>query len=177
MDESGISDSISVLITEPSQLVVNLTDTIMDVGSNCKGEINGAISGGTPAYVISWSDDLGRDSLHAINLCVGEYDFIVTDVNGCEIKDTIAISDLVGKDELSLNEVLVFPNPSRGVISLSNVTNPLTVLILDINGKELQRHATKKTLTIDLNGFSQGIYFVKIQNENSSIIKKISIIK
>lgn len=177
IDESGISDSISVLITEPSQLVVNLTDTIMDVGSNCKGEINGTISGGTPAYVISWNDDLGRDSMHAINLCVGEYDFVVTDLNGCEVKDTLAISDLVGKDELLLNEVGVFPNPSRGVISLSNVTTSLTVLILDINGKELQRHETKRTLTIDLNGFSKGIYFVKIQNENSSIIKKISLIK
>ncbi|MDG1518503.1 MAG: S8 family peptidase [Flavobacteriales bacterium] len=177
VDESGISDSISVVITEPSQLVVNLMDTIMDVGSNCNGEINGTISGGSTPYLISWSDDLGRDSLHAINLCVGEYDFVVTDVNGCEVKDTIAISDLVGKDELSLNKVLIFPNPSRGIISLSNVINPLTVLILDINGKELQRHATKKTLTIDLNGFSQGVYFVKIQDENSSILKKISIIK
>lgn len=85
LDNYGCVDTVSFLIVEPPQLIIDST-TIVDV--TCNGETNGSISvfvsGGTPTY--EYSIDNGTSWLNIntfIGLSSGTYTVLVRDANGC----------------------------------------------------------------------------------------------
>ncbi|WP_264792805.1 fibronectin type III domain-containing protein [Aureispira anguillae] len=100
-DSIGCSDTATVILTEPSAIV--LTDSITNV--LCKGDSTGAITlaatGGTPSYTFAWST--GDTSTSAMNLGAGTYTITVTDANGCV--DSIAAT--VTQPATALNASIV----------------------------------------------------------------------
>ena len=84
-DSKGASEKISVVITEPAQLVLSATK--VDVGNALDpvGSINLTVQGGTGPYGFSWSGSNGFTSTteDINNLPKGNYTVIVTDANGC----------------------------------------------------------------------------------------------
>ena len=71
------------------------------------------------------------------------------------------------------DDINVYPNPTNGKINISgnNITN---VEITDITGQIiLKRLVNSNPLTIDLGKNSEGIYFIKIYNNDGYTIKKI----
>ena len=96
-DNTGCSTLITPVtfdIDEPDSLL--LTTSVIS-NPNCfggsNGSVNVSVTGGTPVYSYDWIDvlnnTLSTDSF-AINLGVGIYNVIVTDINGCD--DTASIS-------------------------------------------------------------------------------------
>ena len=83
----------------------------------------------------------------------------------------------LGEQSLSLN-FKVFPNPNNGSFTLQNEANKdCSVSIFDINGREIVSGKTISGLsqeTIELT-VKPGVYFVKIQNEESSRIERLMI--
>ncbi|MCI4669565.1 MAG: T9SS type A sorting domain-containing protein [Bacteroidia bacterium] len=78
---------------------------------------------------------------------------------------------------LSMN---VFPNPTRGPITvdwnLSDQMSNATISLLNINGQVLkQTNATglQNTVSWDLQGLPQGIYFVKFRSMEKELAKKL----
>jgi hypothetical protein len=82
----------------------------------------------------------------------------------------------VGINELSLKTISIYPNPTKGLftISLDQVRNDSRVIIYSVVGKEVvnQKIANSKTI-INLKDYDKGIYFVKIQNGVNIITKRI----
>lgn len=165
-DAIGNFNTIPVSITEPSKLTINFTDTVMDLSPGCTGEINGVISGGTPTYTIDWEDDAGRDTMHAVDLCFGDYHLKVTDANGCEVLDTMEISLITNLNELKpLINLELFPNPASNEIRFKgeSLDGNTTVMIIDTQGKLIK---TEKVVNLNLFRFdvselSKGSYVVK----------------
>lgn len=92
--------------------------------------------------------------------------------------DDFVISGLLSNEKFQLNNISIYPNPSKGIynISLGNV-NPTSIEVYDLTGKII---LSKKDIvtsnfetTIDLSSSSQGIYFVKIKENNKQIVKRI----
>ena len=167
-DAIGNFSDIAVVVSEPSALTINFIDTVMDIGS-CNGEINGNVSGGTPNYTIEWEDDAGRDTSHAIDLCFGSYKILVTDENGCFIKDTFDI-DLVtvlnGLD--SQSGIYIYPNPAIDYIIVDNskLIHKSIINIYDKLGKNVlsQLIIPLDYNNINVNHLSPGLYTVTISN-------------
>lgn len=74
-------------------------------------------------------------------------------------------------------ELLVYPNPSSGIINFY-AENINSIEICDISGIEVYKQKFNSPVshsTIDLSYLKNGIYFAKINNLNSSIVRKLII--
>lgn len=74
------------------------------------------------------------------------------------------------------NELLLYPNPTRNVItiSLSNLS-AATITLTTIEGRVLQQleHVTDKNTTIDMSNLSNGLYFLRVTSSDNYIIYKV----
>ena len=72
-------------------------------------------------------------------------------------------------DETSNLEILLYPNPSSGVVYLKNSENIRSVEVLSALGQRLftNTYSNKPLLVIDING-NKGVYFLKITMKNGS---------
>jgi len=75
----------------------------------------------------------------------------------------------------------VYPNPSNSTINIKFVTNTNTntkIELYNVLGEvvksiDLGKQSGTIFQTIDLNNFSSGVYFIKVQNNNQILSKKI----
>jgi len=94
VDAAGCTSSITVPITEPTQLV-SAINGLVDV--DCNGNNNGTatmlVNGGTSPYNYLWTDPALQTNPTASNLAAGTYNCNVTDANGCATSQTIVIDE------------------------------------------------------------------------------------
>ena len=70
----------------------------------------------------------------------------------------------------------VFPNPSNGEITISNLKNDNYKLkIMNALGQVILTNKVNSNITFDLNQFGKGVYFIELSNKNSSITQKVII--
>lgn len=98
----------------------------------------------------------------------GDYFAMVSDNNDCfTYSDTVTVAQLSIKD-LSNNATLkIYPNPTTGLI---NIEAPfvVNVSISDILGKEIMNVQNAKT--VDLNKFSDGVYFLRLFDDQGALL-------
>lgn len=92
--------------------------------------------------------------------------------------DDFVISGTLSNQNFEMNNIVVYPNPSKGIfnISLGNI-QPTAIDVYDLTGKViLSKSAIQSSnieTSIDLSNAATGIYFVKITAENQSTVKRI----
>ena len=72
------------------------------------------------------------------------------------------------------NDVLIYPNPSNGIIFIETTEQANSIIAEDITGKKnyVLKTPVRKT-KLDLSGYAKGIYFITINYKSKSITKKI----
>jgi len=164
-------DTMELFLNDLPQ--INFTDTVMSAGLLCDGEINGFISGGQSPYTYSWDDDLARDSIHAVNLCVGTYTLTVTDQNTCTSTDTLEIEDnTLTSISNSIVNFSIYPNPTSGTINLEGVHNNSMVEVYDLLGAKVASFIVTEQ-TKDLSQLFSGTYVFRISSGQNMIVKKV----
>jgi photosystem II stability/assembly factor-like uncharacterized protein len=109
--------------------------------------------------IVFWSDDLKNQLGVIID------DFAINGVT-------------LSKKDFELYQIGLYPNPTNGVFNIEmDKTEPKTIEIYDLNGKRVFLknnfiNSGRKT-TIDLSNVPSGIYFIKIETEGNTIIKRI----
>lgn len=96
--------------------------------------------------------------------------------NVSEVVETTATLS-INSNELD-SSINLFPNPTKDIVVLQNSQNIslLSGIIIDVNGRILQTINFEDMSTqkeISLLNFSNGIYFVKINSINGSIVKQL----
>jgi hypothetical protein len=73
--------------------------------------------------------------------------------------------------------VHLFPNPAQNQVTISASINIIQVEVYNIDGKLLDviHSADKTEIVYNINRYSKGLYFVKIQTENGTVTKKLII--
>lgn len=121
-DEKGCMYEDSTTISSPPALAIG--DTSMTVVS-CFGEADGTASitpiGGTAPYFYNWLTAPTQNTQTAVSLASGNYQVVVTDLNGC-IMDTTSV--FVRQPLLPLNATITGTSPicnggSNGILSTS----------------------------------------------------------
>lgn len=89
------------------------------------------------------------------------------------------------KEEQDDKELAIYPNPSNGVftISVSNVDDKKAELsIMNVIGNEVYRETLtssgnhfSKTLDLNKPSIAKGLYYVKLESENFSVVRRIVI--
>lgn len=80
-------------------------------------------------------------------------------------------------NEYNTFELSIYPNPAKDILYInSSIQNNYYISVLDMQGKELMHKMSKESLTsVDLQGFSSGIYLIKVYNGELSKTIKFSI--
>jgi hypothetical protein len=107
----------------------------------------------------------------------GTYAVQVSENNCIDTSDCITILTVGSLNELS-NQILVYPNPSSGILyieGLETLKSSAQISILDVHGNMLKRIGLDSK-TLNLNAFSPGRYYIEIvyngQVEAIEIIRK-----
>ncbi|MFM9985361.1 MAG: choice-of-anchor L domain-containing protein [Flavobacteriales bacterium] len=95
VDENDCTTTLNVTVNEPEEVVINLSAIVQDEEQifdlQCTGDNNGQIvadvTGGTPGYTYSWTDQnnlpIGGDVNTITGLIAGQYCLSVLDTQGC----------------------------------------------------------------------------------------------
>ena len=120
-DVNGCTATTSVSINQPT----SLETTISAVNVACRGEATGSaqlqIAGGVPGYTIQWDANANNQTnTLADSLSAGTYYVSVTDGNGCQIVDSITITEPIRELTTTLTPTNVSCFGERdGVIDVS----------------------------------------------------------
>jgi hypothetical protein len=83
----------------------------------------------------------------------------------------------VGIDDVDAAAVSLYPNPATTTVTISGISGQATVTVVDMNGREVHtqtiKHSSNQTITLDLTGYAQGAYFVRIVGEQQSAVRKL----
>jgi hypothetical protein len=134
----------------------------------------------TPSFSYVWF--LNDTALSSANtqsikpLKAGMYKVLVTDSNGCSNEST-PYSSNVGTDELSNDDIKIFPNPASISFTIEFNNGAYDLSITDITGRLMHAKSSNTTSSIQINckSFHKGIYFIHIKNLNNSYRKKLII--
>ena len=81
-----------------------------------------------------------------------------------------------GVNENTLAGVAVYPNPSTGLINVTNINATAnTIVVYDMVGKVVMTKAVNASTTLDLTSNGTGIYLIEISNENGSFVERVVI--
>ena len=132
---------------------------------------------------LSWTNQSGCTTNTLINVRFLNQNLgYACGANGAIVKYT----NTIGVEEIENNfNLTVFPNPTNGLLTVnfySGKNENVNLAIFDILGKELFSekdiyNSGSFTKQLDISQYKSGVYFVKLQNKNSRIVKKIVIEK
>jgi len=111
---------------------------------------------------------------------IGTHNYYVTAVYdmGESIHSDTVIIVVTGVNELSLESVAVYPNPSNGKFTVGLPAGADVELnVMDLTGKSVYRSVASETVTIDLSRMYKGMYLLHIydRNNDTSVVKKLVI--
>jgi len=150
----------SILVSDPEQ-----TYCVVIITQNCRAR----------ACVVP-SNSIGSSS--STNLHNSPADFSNRDLSLNEIK----FSNQNHTSDISVNEIKLYPNPSRDFVYLTS-KEPLAVgnilLITDLSGRVIvksriyQEIFSGEPLKIDLNGLNSGVYNISIMNGQTAVQSRL----
>lgn len=83
---------------------------------------------------------------------------------------------LSGLSEETLSGVSVYPNPSTGLVNVSNDNNTEnTITVHNLAGQVVLTKTTSTATTIDLSGNGTGVYTVSVTSDNGSFVERVVI--
>ncbi len=100
----------------------NVTISVTDITcfGLCNGSLSATVSNGTSPYSYQWDDTNTQIIQTAIDLCAGQYNVLITDINNCTVSASAIISEPLEPLAITLekNDVLCFGG-SDGAIDLT----------------------------------------------------------
>jgi len=94
----------------------------------------------------------------------------IASVNGGLYK---IVDAALGLNSIDPNKLDFYPNPTDGLILFNNYTEPLDLIIFDINGRIVIEHHNYSLQELNISELNAGIYFMQINNSHTQkIIKK-----
>lgn len=103
-----------------------------------------------------------------------------SDIHGASASNTLTFNvvKVSGVNEFGQDEMTIYPNPTSGkiYIEIPTLEGEFTVSILNTVGETVKTDYisnTTETLSIDLSEMPEGYYFIKLENEDRSLIKRV----
>lgn len=129
IDAAQDTQTTSVTILEPSQLILSQTSLTNVVCGSTSGEISINISGGVQPYSINWSN--GQTTATIDSLSAGIYSVSVTDSNSCFASDAFNVLDQYLNSSIHGTAILQGNFLNAGTAYLYEITDTTAYLLKD----------------------------------------------
>jgi len=176
-----ITDSVDVTITETPDTPTISSPVTYNLGDTASALT--ATSGGTGLlwYTTETGDTILTEAPTPDTSTVGSTSYWVSSINaeGCESERSeiiVNVEETLGLNTAELlNGITVFPNPTNGLVTISNaLETELEVSVYDINGRLLFKiQDGTEGNKLDLSRFSSGIYLLKIKTDLGEVTKRV----
>jgi len=87
---------------------------------------------------------------------------------GCDSGGTIGIEEL--------QQISLYPNPTQGSLYISGIEQATTLSLFTLNGKTIWSGNANTNQQIDLSGFPNGLYLLRMQQGADTVLKKIGLV-
>jgi hypothetical protein len=165
-DAQGCTASTSINISEPAApLTLSTTQINVDCFGNNTGSIDLSPTGGTQQYTYAWSNNSSLQDL--TGLIAGQYNVLVTDVQGCTATTSVTISEPAAS--LSLSTVPV------DVLCYGNNTGSIDLLVAGGTGPFGYAWSNNST-TEDIVNLTAGTYNVVVTDNNGCTLATNAVI-
>jgi len=172
-DVNGCSNQDSTFIDFYTLIPVSYSENITEIELDdlafnvTPGIPTGGSYSGSGIIGTSFHPGLAGEGTHPIV-------YSVLNANGCYSTDTsyITVINNIGVNEDQLNNLVIHPNPTQGFIHISN-DNFIEAELISNDGKSLLVRELPSYASIDLSGFSNGLYYLKLKNGGEIQIFKI----
>jgi len=139
---------------------------------------------GFNSYLWSTSETTQTIDVDGATIGAGTFDYWVqvTDGNGCNGVDSVIVTvdSCTAIQDYMEASVSIYPNPGNGIyyIDLANINEDVSIEILDITGRvilrtEIREEDIDDTQNIDLSAFDNGLYFIRIYNQDIGYLRKL----
>lgn len=169
-DSNGCMESgAPVTIAEPAALTASTVVTDETVPNAMDGSVVLTVGGGVTPYTFLW--DNGATTQDLTGVAGGGYCYTVTDANGCVIEGCDSVGTGVSLDvNPALSHLNIYPNPTSGIAIVDLATyQAMDVEIELVNGlgnvlyTEKASDVSARKFQLDLNEYSQGVYYVRVK--------------
>lgn len=186
-DSVGCIIQLEAVIHQPDSIAVLIAGITADSASTQVGEgmLDFSLSGGTPPYEALILDDQGQSYSPGASLTGGDYQLVVTDSAGCTISVPFSVPVIVAvRDNLSEDDLRVYPNPSSGVFTVSaGVQGGMfsRVDLLDSSGRLVTGglsfiHRDAQSMTFSPANLPAGVYWIRVKSDEGDRFRKLVII-
>ncbi len=145
-------------------------------GQNGQATVNVGL--GNPPYTYAWSN--GATTQTVTGLPVGPIIVTVTDALGCTDELTVNIGTTSAQEVEGLRSLSLRPNPTSGLAELNvdfDRAVDMNVELINLLGQRIWEanasNATGLSETIDLSGYPDGMYLVRLTVEGRVLTKKL----
>nr|NQU90574.1 T9SS type A sorting domain-containing protein [Bacteroidota bacterium] len=98
------------------------------------------------------------------------YSWNIDDVWVVEQNPVTSVSDVEPE-----NQIFVYPNPAKDVLSISNNRNS-SISVYNLSGQLMMKEvAVYATFRLDISNFESGIYIVKVLDEKATFTSKVNV--
>ena len=114
---------------------------------------------------------------HSQNYLVSLY---TTTANQCTVFGSVilpftAVTVNTGVNQITDQMIDIYPNPTDGILHISPLSDAAGLIIYDVTGKKAIEQYVEAgvDISVDFNGLSSGVYFLKITGDNISLNQKV----
>lgn len=132
-------------------------------------------------------DSLANDSLNCISPDISNNSEYLTEymehkfylVDNFNINPAPIVQTKIERNTKEENEYLVYPNPNKGELNISVKIPPFNIEIISLSGQTvyISDYILTSEYSLDISGYTNGIYYVRLLDKNSSRTFKIIKIK
>jgi hypothetical protein len=160
----------TIRVNEPEQLTSTITFVNPTITTN--GSIDITVNGGSLPYTYQWNN--GETTEDLTNISSDFYELLIIDANGCMTSENVMLNmeNTSSVNELSTNDMIVYPNPSNGSVTIKNTNgNYSDLIVTNVNGQTVYSEQMFNN-EVSINDLSQGIYMITVGNTTQKLIVK-----
>ena len=87
--------------------------------------------------------------------------------NDCE---HVSVAEVAGSN------VRLYPNPTNGILNIEG-NGEMSISVMNVLGQKILETTTNENTTIDLSGFGEGIYMIRVETANGLTTQKVNVMR
>jgi hypothetical protein len=178
---STSTGNLNCTSTASISMAVNPLPTVTAIASKtsvCKGQTFTLTASGAQTY--TWNAGSNAATLVTSSSVIANVNYTVTgsDANGCSNSAVIVIkvNSCIGINEWQVNNIRVFPNPSKGLYQIELPEyKGIQIRVNNALGQEVVQMQAQSLHNIDLSRFNSGVYTLSVLKDNVIIHQQLLI--